>query len=132
MLEKLKSDPKLKDLTVKIIAVIIIISVALLSFDVFTQNTDKRKQIVDESVTTESALCSILTDIKGVGKVDVMLQYDEDEQISGVIVTAEGAEDPIIKNNLVNAVRAVFNIPVSNVMVFEKDSSEPTDGGEYK
>ena len=131
MLEKLKSDPKLRDLTVKIIAVIIIISVALLSFDVFTQNTDKRKQIIDENITIESALCNILTDIKGVGKVDVMLQYNDDEQVSGVIVTAEGAEDPIIKNNLVNAVRAVFNIPVSNVVVFEKDSTEPADGGEY-
>lgn len=125
MFEKLKSDPKFKDFAVKLIAVLIIISVALLSFDVFTQNTDKRKQIIDETVSTETALCTILTDIKGVGKVDVMLQYDKDEQISGVIVTAEGAEDPVIRNNLVNAVRAVFNIPVSSVMVFEKE------GGDY-
>ena len=125
MFEKLKSDPKFKDLAVKLIAVLIIISVALLSFDVFTQNTDKRKQIIDETVSTETALCTILTDIKGVGKVDVMLQYDKDEQSSGVIVTAEGAEDPVIRNNLVNAVRAVFNIPVSSVMVFEKE------GGDY-
>ncbi len=125
MLEKLKSDPKFKDLAVKLIAVLIIISVALLSFDVFTQDTDKRKQIIDETVSTETALCAILTDIKGVGKVDVMLQYNTDEQISGVIVTAEGAEDPVIRNNLVNAVRAVFNIPVSSVMVFEKE------GGDY-
>ena len=125
MIEKLKSDPKFKDLAVKLIAVLIIISVALLSFDVFTQDTDKRKQIIDETVSTETALCAILTDIKGVGKVDVMLQYNTDEQISGVIVTAEGAEDPVIRNNLVNAVRAVFNIPVSSVMVFEKE------GGDY-
>lgn len=125
MIEKLKSDPKFKDLAVKLIAVLIIISVALLSFDVFTQDTDKRKQIIDETVSTETALCAILTDIKGVGKVDVMLQYDTDEQISGVIVTAEGARDPVIRNNLVNAVRAVFNIPVSSVMVFEKE------GGDY-
>ena len=124
MLEKLKSDPKFKDLAVKLIAVLIIISVALLSFDVFTQDTDKRKQIIDETVSTETALCAILTDIKGVGKVDVMLQYNTDEQISGVIVTAEGAEDPVIRNNLVNAVRAVFNIPVSSVMVFEKEGGE--------
>lgn len=130
MLEKFKSDPKMKDMGIKLLAIIIIISISLLSLDVFTQNTDKRKQIIDETVSTESALCNILTDIKGVGKVDVMLQYDEDDQISGVIVTAEGAEDPVIKNNLVNAVRAVFNIPVSSVMVFEKDSTKQTDGGE--
>lgn len=124
MLEKFKNDPKMKDTIVKIIAVLIILSVALLSFDVFTQNTDERKQIIDETVSTETALCNILTDIRGVGAVDVMLQYDEDEQITGVIVTAEGAEDPVIKNDLVNAVRAVFNIPVSSVMVFEKGEEQ--------
>ena len=124
MLEKFKNDPKMKDTIVKIIAVLIILSVALLSFDVFTQNTDERNQIIDETVSTETALCNILTDIRGVGVVDVMLQYDEDEQITGVIVTAEGAEDPVIKNDLVNAVRAVFNIPVSSVMVFEKGEEQ--------
>ena len=124
MFEKLKKDPKAKDMILKIIALLIILSVALLSFDVFTQNKDGRKQIIDDDGGTEAALCSILTDMKGVGKVDVMLQYDEKEQITGVIVAAEGAEDPIIKNDLVNAVRAVFNIPVSSVMVFEKKDGE--------
>lgn len=129
MFEKLKKDPKAKDLVIKIIAVLIILSVALLSFDVFTQNKDGRRQIVDEDGGTEEALCAILTDIKGVGDVDVMLQYGEEDQISGVIVTAEGAEDPITRNNLVNAVRAVFNIPVSSVMVFEKDDTGKESGG---
>lgn len=129
MLEKLKKDPKMKDLVIKIIAILIIASIALLSFDVFTQNKDGRKQIIDEDGGTETALCNILTDIKGVGNVDVMLQHNDDEQISGVIVTAEGAGDPVVRNNLVNAVRAVFNIPASSVMVFEKDSVEESNGG---
>lgn len=133
MFEKLKKDPKAKDMILKIIALLIILSVALLSFDVFTQNKDGRKQIIDDDGGTEAALCSILTDMKGVGKVEVMLQYDEKEQITGVIVAAEGAEDPIIKNDLVNAVRAVFNIPVSSVMVFEKkDGEQKKEEGNYE
>lgn len=129
MFEKLKKDPKAKDLVIKIVALVIILSVALLSFDVFTQNKDGRKQIIDDDGGTEAALCSILMDIKGVGDVDVMLQYNEERQISGAIVTAEGAGDPVVRNNLVNAVRAVFNIPVSSVMVFEKDSIKQKNGG---
>lgn len=129
MLEKLKKDPKMKDLVIKIIAILIIASIALLSFDVFTQNKDGRKQIIDEDGGTETALCNILTDIKGVGNVDVMLQHNDEDQISGVIVTAEGAGDPVVRNNLVNAVRAVFNIPASSVMVFEKDGVEKNSGG---
>lgn len=120
MLEKFKNDPALKDRILKISAVLIIIAVILLSFDVFTQNTDGRSQIIDEDGGTESRLCAILSDINGVGDVDVMLQYNEDDCISGVIVTAQGASDPVVKNNLVNAVMAVFNISASNVEVFEK------------
>lgn len=130
MFDKFKNDPKAKDLMVKIIAVLIIVSVALLSFDVFTQNKDGRRQIIDEDGGTEAALCSILEDMKGVGNVDVMLQHDEDEQISGVIVTAEGAGNPVVRNDLINAVRAVFNIPASSVMVFEKEKGNQRDGGE--
>ncbi len=120
MLEKFRNDPNFKDKSLKIAAALIIIAVILLSFDVFTQNTDGRRQIIDEDGGTEAQLCSILSDINGVGAVDVMLQYNEDEQISGVIVTAQGASDPIVKNNLVKAVMAVFNISASNVEVFEK------------
>lgn len=129
MFDKFKSDPKMKDMVIKIIAVLIIASVALLSFDVFTQSKDGRKQIVDEDGGTESVLSEILTDIRGVGQVDVMLQYDTDEKVTGVIVTAEGAGDPVVRNDLVNAVRAVFNIPASSVMVFEKESTKKEDGG---
>jgi len=95
MLNKFKSNPEYKERILKVVAVLIVISVALLSFDVFTKDHDQRKQIIDEEKTIESTLCSILTDIKGVGAVNVMLQYDEDNQITGVIVTAQGAEDPV-------------------------------------
>lgn len=119
MLEKWKNNDK----ALKIVALIIIVAVMLLSLDVFTQNRDGRRQIVDEDGGTETELCTILSDIDGVGQVDVMLQYDEDEKITGAIVTAEGAGNPIVKNNLINAVRAVFNIPSSSVEVFEKKAA---------
>lgn len=119
MLEKWKNNDK----ALKIVALIIIVAVMLLSLDVFTQNRDGRRQIVDEDGGTETELCTILSDIDGVGQVDVMLQYDEDEKITGAIVTAEGAGNPVVKNNLINAVRAVFNIPSSSVEVFEKKAA---------
>ncbi len=122
MLEKLKKDPSLRDKALKAAAVLIILAVILLSFDVFTQNRDGRRQIVDEDGGTETELCAILSDIEGVGEVDVMLQYDEEEKVTGVIVTAQGAGSPVVENNLINAVTAVFNISASNVEVFEKKS----------
>ncbi|NLD20333.1 MAG: hypothetical protein GX663_08860 [Clostridiales bacterium] len=123
MLEKLKSNEKLKDKALKAVILMIILAVILLTFDVFTQNKDGRKQIMDEDGGVESQLCSILSDIDGVGNVDVMLRYDEDENVSGAIVTAEGADSPVVKNHLINAVMAVFNISSTSVEVFEKKST---------
>ena len=123
MLEKWKNDPSCRDKALKIIALMIILAVVILSFDVFTQSRDGRRQIIDEDGGTESELCMILLDINGAGDVDVMLQYGEDEKITGAIVTAEGAGNPVVKNNLINAVMAVFNIPSSSVEVFEKKAA---------
>ena len=127
MLEKLKKDPKMKDKAIKIIALFIIIAVIFLSFDVFTQSKDGRKQIIDKDGGTETELCNILADIDGVGDVDVMLQYDEDDKITGATVTAEGAGNPVVKNNLINAVMAVFNISAANVEVFEKKAVDKNE-----
>ena len=118
LLDKLKKDPAFKEKGLKVIALFII----LLSLDVFTQSRDGRSQIIDEDGGTEAELCAILTDIDGVGDVDVMLQYDDEEKVSGVIVTAQGAGNPVVKNDLINAVMAVFNISPASVEVFEKKS----------
>ena len=83
MLEKWKNDPEKRDKLMKAAAVLIILAVIFLSFDVFTQNRDGRKQIIDSDGGTETELCSILSDIDGVGAVDVMLQYGEKDQVAG-------------------------------------------------
>jgi hypothetical protein len=119
-----------KDKAVKVIAIIIVIGVILLSFDVFSQNTDGRKQVIDGDGGMESELCSILSSIEGVGDVDVLLQYDEDENITGAIVTAEGASNTLTKNNLIKAVMALFNISATSVEVFEMKKSSEGDKGD--
>ena len=114
----------LKENGVKAIAILIIIGVILLTVDVFTNNKDGRRQIVDGDGGTEVELISILSDIKDVGAVDVMIQYNDSNEVTGVIVTAEGASNSIVKNNIVNAVMALFGLSASNVEVFEKSQTD--------
>lgn len=130
LLKKMINDPIMKDKLIKILAIIIIAIVILLSFDVFSQNNDGRRQIVDKDGGVEADLCMILSDIEGVGEVDVMLQYDEDDRITGAIVTAGGADDPVVKNNVVNAVMALFDISATNVEVFKKSSERISEENE--
>lgn len=120
MFDKFFREGKSKDAIIKLITIAVIAAVLLVAFDVLTQERDSRRQITDDDGGTEMTLSEILTDIDGVGEVDVMIRQGEDNGISGVIITAEGAGNPVIKENITRAVAAVYNIPASNVVVFEK------------
>lgn len=151
MWDKLKNDKYVKDMFVKLISVLIVAVIALLLFDVMTQSKDGRRQIVDmdggseytefdeTSLETneEKRLEQILSQIKGVGASNVMITYQDDEntttvfggenrnknpKVEGVIVTAEGAGNIIIKSNIINAVAGLYDIPATSVMVFEKSN----------
>lgn len=120
MFDKFFKEGKSKDIIIKLITIAVIAAVLLVAFDVLTQDRDSRRQIIDEDGGSEMTLSEILTDIDGVGAVDVMIRQGEDNAVSGVIITAEGAGDPVIRDNITRAVAAVYNIPASNVVVFEK------------
>lgn len=122
MWEKYKTSMSSKDFLLKLIVVAILILIFFLSIDVMNTDRDGRSQIIDEDGGTEAALCTILKDIKGVGNVDILIKYDKEETVIGVIVTAEGAGNAVVKNNLITAVSGVFDIPQSNVMVYEKEN----------
>lgn len=150
MKEKLTNDKKAKDLLFKFLSVLIIATAALIAYSVLSNDTDGRRQIVDgdggteyieETGTTgataeEQRLSQILSQIKGVGKVEVMITYEEKEAeqtmfsgsqssqaqgVKGVIVAAEGAGNPVIKSDIISAITSAFGIPAGNVMVFEKE-----------
>lgn len=120
MFEKLTS----KENFIKVITVLLIGSVVVLALSIFTETDDGRRQITDGDGGAEEQLCAILSDIDGAGNVEVMISYDEDERVSGVIVTAEGGADPVTASRLTNGVATLYNIPVSSVIVFEKEQEE--------
>lgn len=127
MWEKLKNAGEMRDFLMKALTVIIVIAILFLSMDVFSNNRDGRRQIVDPDGGTETALEVMLSDIKGAGKVTVMVKERNDGEVKGVIVTATGAGNPVVKDNLINAVAVIFDIPTSNVMVFEKNGGKSNE-----
>jgi len=108
----------------KAAALLLVMSILILALSIITSDTDTRKQIIDGDGGSEEKLCSILEEIDGVGYVDVMMEYDSDEQVKGVIVIAEGGENPVVVNNITNGVATLYDIPVSSVIVFERNKSE--------
>lgn len=122
MWEKFKNADDMKEMLVKALAGLIILAIVFLSMDVFTQSRDGRRQIADSDGGTETSLAVMLSDIKGAGEVNVMVKESNEGEVSGVIVTATGAGNAVVRNNLTNAVAAIFDIPTANVMVFEKEN----------
>lgn len=120
MFFNLKSD---KD---KLSGWLIILSVSAIVFLTISLMTDSghKRQISDDSNATEDMLCSILSDIEGVGEVSVMIDYDDKDNVTGVIVTCQGGDSSATKNNVVKGVSSLFGIPASNVTVFSKNKGE--------
>ena len=113
-----------KETVTKILTALIIASIFFLTMSILMDDNDSRRQISDNNGATEANLCNILSDIKDVGEVNVLIEYGDDSTVCGVIVTAEGAGNPVVKNNIVKGVATLFDIPVSNVMVFERSQEE--------
>ena len=120
MFEKLTA----KENFIRLMTVLLIASVVILALSILTETDDGRRQITDGDGGSEEQLCSVLSSINGAGDVEVMVQYNEDQTVAGVIVIAEGGSDPVIANKLTNAVATLYSIPVSSVIVFEKEQEE--------
>lgn len=113
-----------KENITKVITIMLIVSIVILALSIFSETDDGRKQIIDMDGGTETRLCNALSSIEGVGEVEVMIQTDSNDEVAGVIVIAEGGSNPVIANKLTQGVSTLYNIPVSNVIVFEKEMEE--------
>lgn len=108
----------------RLVAALLIAAVSILALNLLLSDTDGNKQILDKDGGTEERLCSILSSIEGAGEVEVMVEYDGRKQVKGVIVLADGAGSPVVANKLTEGVSTLYDIPVSNVIVFEKKTDE--------
>lgn len=120
MFEILKGNQHL----LRIIVFMLIASIGILTLSIMSDTDDGRRQIIDKDGSSEEQLCILLSSVKGAGKCDVMVEYRDDNSISGVMVIAEGGSDPIVANNLTKGVATLYNIPLSSVIVFEKEQGE--------
>ena len=120
MFEKLVSKKTLTGL----VTLLLIGSILIMALSIFSQNKDGRRQIIDMDGSSEERLASVLSGIKGAGDVDAAIEYGQDGKVVGVIVTAEGARIPAVAQNLSKGVATLYDIPVSSVIVFEKEQEE--------
>ena len=90
-------------------------------------NTTKSQQQTQEKdaqggtrTTTQEELTQNIVTSSSTGGAGLMVIKEIKPQIRGVVVVAEGAGDIMVKTELVEAVKTIFQISAHKVMVYEK------------
>ena len=90
----------------------------------------KETEYAAEKSELETKLESLLSNVEGVGKIQVMLMtgvsqntgdfYNSKEvEITGVLIAAQGADDPVTVQNIQQAVMALFQIEAHKIKIMK-------------
>ena len=115
-LAKVKSIKNIEIYIALILAAIVIIIVFAGSS---TKNVSKT--VSDDTYISEMEhkICSVIQNIDGCGKADVVISYgSSSDDVIGVVVVAEGANDPIIRFKIVEVVVTLLDVDSTDVAVF--------------
>ena len=75
-----------------------------------------------EGTEVEVRLENMLSKMQGIGRVHVMITFQEDEQVEGILVIAEGGGDAVIARNITEVVQALFDVDSHKIKVIERNS----------
>ena len=119
--ERLKNQPILKKLldikNLKIMVIAIIIALGLI---IYSDVSTNESGVVSNMDQEEIRLASTLSQIEGVGEVQTMITRNGDE-ISGVLVIAEGAENISVMLKLLDATSTVMGVDKSVIEVYQME-----------
>lgn len=68
---------------------------------------------------TEERLENILGQMQGIGEVHVMITHQDETQVEGVVVVAEGGGNAVIVQQITDVVRALFDVDSHKIKVIE-------------
>lgn len=121
-IDKIKADAKgvfekIKGIkNIKIIVLIFIIAIALIIYS----NVATTKQSAQTFQNDEEArLSSILSSVEGAGEVETMITKSSG-QVVGVLVIADGANNPLVRLRLLQAVSSALGVDSEIVSVMSR------------
>lgn len=108
-----------------------IVLAALLGLALILSMASEANTASSQSVQ-EKRLCEVLSRIKGAGRVEAVLFYqdgaanaweNEKSVVTGAVVVADGAKDLEVRLALIRAVRTLLGLPETAVDVFQMEGS---------
>lgn len=99
---------------------IVVVLIVILIGAVYVINKSKKPSYTATTSTmsaTEVKLSGILSSIEGVGNTEVMVTENKDE-ILGVVIVCEGANNIMTRNNILNAVSTALGISKKIIAIY--------------
>lgn len=126
LFDKVRNSSVLKKIrgikNIRLIAAIFIIAVALIIYSNVAADraaADRTAGAPETSMDSdESRLAGILEGLEGVGRVETMITRGEGDEVVGIIVIAEGAEDIATRLKLLSAVTTAMGVDKQIVNVY--------------
>ena len=126
LFDKVRNSSVLKKIrgikNIRLIAAIFIIAVALIIYSNVAADRAASESTAGAPETSmdsdESRLAGILEGLEGVGRVETMITRGEDDEVVGIIVIAEGAENIATRLRLLSAVTTAMGVDKQIVNVY--------------
>ena len=72
-----------------------------------------------QGTDVEKRLTNVLNQMEGVGNAHVMITYQEDDRVEGVVVVAEGGDNAVVVRNITEVVQALFDVDSHKIKVIK-------------
>lgn len=92
-----------------------LVGILLVVIAIPTQSTGSN--VIETSSEVEKRLEEMLTKVDGVGEVSVMITFQEDDIVEGIVVVAEGGEQAVVVQKITEVVQALFPVDSHKIKV---------------
>ncbi len=124
LMDRLKQDRKWITLGLLFLCGAVLIALSFLLGGESGKTESRGADVSYADTEVEQRLSRVLSQISGAGQVDVLVLEKEDD-ISGVLIVADGADQLPVRTELMRAAMTALDIPADSVEVFARN-----DGGE--
>ena len=106
-----------KIIIVVILIIVLVGTIYFLNKGAESKGVESSAPAAAEKSATEIKLTSILSSIDGVGATDVMINESQ-SGILGVVIVCEGADNLMVRNDIINAVSTALNIDKKIIAIY--------------
>ena len=109
----------IKNIEIYVALILAVVVIALVFASSGTKNTLQTAADDTYIGQMEHKICSVIQKIAGCGKAEVAIScVSGEDSVVGVVVVAEGADDPIVKFKIVEVVVTLLDVDRNDVAVF--------------